>query len=195
MWKVSLVRVGGKNECWAACANKLAQIPWLRGGFASVYRSDVGANRLQSFSLRRIERFLCFFRRPKDLRIAKVLTPIAGSGAMNDSAVKKPVGRDDDRTSDPDFLLQGGNHCYLLPVPNRRARIQLAPGASLAPFRKFSRQKAGLEENKFRIRGDGLPLKQQYFKIGIRKNVYAAKSHVHEKFDSPGPSAGGSLPV
>jgi hypothetical protein len=58
----------------------------------------------------------------------------------------------------------------------------------LAPFRKFSRQKAGLEENKFRIRGDGLPLKQQYFKIGIQKNVYAAQSHVHGKFDWPGPS-------
>jgi hypothetical protein len=75
----------------------------------------------------------------------------------------------------------------------------------LAPFRKFSRQKAGLEENKFRIRGDGPPLKQQYFKIGIRKNVYAAQSLVRGKFDSPEPSlsekrrfprsAGGSLPV
>jgi hypothetical protein len=58
----------------------------------------------------------------------------------------------------------------------------------LAPFRKFSRQKAGLEENKFRIRGGGSSLKQQYFKIDLRKNVYAAQSHVHGKFDSPGPS-------
>ncbi|MGA9267399.1 MAG: hypothetical protein WBV79_13250 [Rhodomicrobium sp.] len=58
----------------------------------------------------------------------------------------------------------------------------------MAPFRKFSRQKAGLEENKFRIRGDGLPLKQQYFKIGIQKNVYAAQWHVHGKFDAPGHS-------
>jgi hypothetical protein len=55
----------------------------------------------------------------------------------------------------------------------------------LAAFRKFSRQKAGLEENKFRIRGDGPPLKPQYFKISIQKNVYAAQSHVHGKFDSP----------
>jgi hypothetical protein len=138
--------------------------------------------------VRRIERFLRFFGRPKDLRIAKVLTPIAGSGAMNDGPVEKPVSGDDDRTGDPDFLLQGGNHCYLLPVPDRRARTQLAPGASLAPFRKFSRQKAGLEENKFRIRGDGPLLKQQYFNIDLQKNAYATQAHVHGKFDSPGPS-------
>jgi hypothetical protein len=154
MWKVSLVRVGGKNECWAACANKLAQIPWLRTGFASVYRSDIGANRLQSVSLRRIERFLGFFGRPMDLRIAKLLTPIAGSGAMNDGAVKKSVRRDDHGACDPDFLLKWGNHRCLLPFPIDEREIKLASGQSLAAFRKFSRQKAGLEENKFRIRGN-----------------------------------------
>jgi hypothetical protein len=48
-----------------------------------------------------------------------------------------------------------------------------------------------LEENKFRIRGDGPSLKQQYFKIGIQKNIYAAQSHVHKKFESPRPSLNG----
>jgi hypothetical protein len=136
--------------------------------------------------LRRIERFLRFFGRPKDLRVAKLLAPGAGSGAMDDSAVKEPVRGDDHGACDSDFLLKWGSHRYLLPCPIDEREIKLAWGQSLAALRKFSRQKAGLKENKFRIRGDGLLLKQQYFKIDIRKNVYAAQSRVHEKFDAPG---------